>query len=177
VTEAGAQTVRIRCRGWRVLAPRWAHAPLSGTGAARHGGRYNLPGRAALYLSEDLLTAVAEYEQEIGIRPGTFCAYDLDVAGIVDLTDDRVRQQLGVTLDDLLAAWKEIAFVQGGEPPTWALAQRLLMEGCAGARVPSAMLRDGVNLVLWRWNDAPERRVVAHDPQGDLPVDQSAWRQ
>jgi hypothetical protein len=42
-------------------------------------------------------------------------------------------------------------------------------------RVPSAVLRDGLNLVLWRWNDAPDRRVVAHDPQGDLPVDQSAW--
>jgi RES domain-containing protein len=177
VTQAGAPTVRIRRRGWRVLAPKWAHAPLSGAGAARHGGRYNLPGQAALYLSEDLLTAVAEYEQDLGIRPGTFCAYDLDVAGIVDLADDRIRQRIGVTLDDLVAPWKEIAFVWGGEPRTWTLAQRLLTGGCAGVRVPSAMLGGGVNLVLWRWNDAPERRVVAHDPQGDLPVDQSAWRQ
>jgi len=67
--------------------------------------------------------------------------------------------------------------VQGKQPPTWVLAQRLLTEGCAGARVPSAMLREGVIIVLWRWNDAPDRGVVAHDPLGDLPVDQSAWRQ
>jgi hypothetical protein len=39
------------------------------------------------------------------------------------------------------------------------------------------MLGAGINIVLWRWNDAPDRRVVAHDPLGDLPVDQSAWRQ
>jgi RES domain-containing protein len=78
---------------------------------------------------------------------------------------------------DRLAPWKAIAFVQGEQPFTWALAQRLLTEGCAGVRVPSPMLGAGINIVLWRWNDAPDRRVVAHDPLGDLPVDQSAWRQ
>ena len=174
---AGVPTVRIRRRCWRVLAPRWAHAPLSGAGAARHGGRHNTPGTPALYLAEDLITAIAEYEQELGIRPGTFCAYDLDVAGIVDLRENSIRERLEVTLADLLAPWKEIALVQGKQPPTWVLAQRLLTEGCAGARVPSAMLREGVNIVLWRWNEAPDRGVVAHDPLGDLPVDQSAWRQ
>lgn len=171
---AGVPTVRIRRRCWRVLAPRWAHAPLCGAGAARHGGRHNTPGTPALYLSEELLTAIAEYEQELGIRPGTFCAYDLDVASIVDLMEDRIRERLRVTLDDLLAPWQEIALAQGRQPPTWALAERLLVDGCAGVRVPSAMLPGGINIVLWRWNDAPGRRVVAHDPLGDPPVDQSS---
>ena len=174
---ADIPTVRIRRRCWRVLAPRWAHAPLSGAGAARHGGRHNTPGTPALYLAEDLITAIAEYEQELGIRPGTFCAYDLDVAGVLDLMEHSIRERLGATLDDLLAPWKAIAYVQGEQPLTWALAQRLLTEGCAGVRVPSAMLGAGINVVLWRWNDAPDRRVVAHDPLGDLPADQSAWRQ
>jgi RES domain-containing protein len=169
--------IRIRRRCWRVLAPKWAHAPLAGTGAARHGGRYDGPGTEALYLSEAMLTAVAEYEQELGIRPATFCAYEVDVAGIVDLLDHRVREALGVTAEALLCPWQEIAFVRGERPPTWALAERLLAQGCAGARVPSAILPEGVNVVLWRWNDAPDRRVTAHDPLGDLPIDQSAWRQ
>ena len=176
-TLVGGEKVRIRRRCWRVLAPKWAHAPLSGAGAARHGGRYNLPGMEALYLSEDLLTAVAEYEQELGIRPGTFCAYEVDVRGVVDLANDRVRATLRITLEDLLGPWQEIAFVRGEEPLTWTLAQRLQVQGCVGARVPSAVLPDAANLVLWRWNDAPERRVTAHDPLGDLPADQSAWRQ
>ena len=176
-SPVGIETVRVRRRCWRVLAPKWAHEPLSGSGAARHGGRYNLPGMAALYLSEDLLTAVAEYEQELGIRPGTFCAYEVDVAGVVDLADEQVRATMPIGLEELLGPWQEIAFVRGGQPPTWALAQRLQTQGCAGARVPSAILPATANLVLWRWNDAPDRRVVAHDPLGDLPVDQSAWRQ
>jgi RES domain-containing protein len=150
---------------------------LTGEGAARHGGRHNPPGLPALYLSEDLLTAIAEYEQELGIRPGTFCAYELEVAGIVDLMADAIRKRLGLTLDDLLGPWKEIVLVRGQQPLTWALAQRLLAEGCAGVRAPSAMFGAGINIVLWRWNDAPNRRVVAHDPLGDLPADQSAWQQ
>ena len=174
---AEIERVRIHGRYWRVLAPRWAHAPLSGTGAARHGGRYNAPGIAALYLSEDLLTAIAEYEQELGIRPGTFCAYDIDVAEMVDPLTEASRAGLGITIDDLLAPWQEIAFVRGEQPPTWALAQRLHESGCAGARVPSAVLLNTANIVLWRWNDGPSRRVVAHDPLGDLPWNQSAWRQ
>jgi RES domain-containing protein len=159
------------------LAPRWAHAPLSGAGAARHGGRFNAPGMPALYLSEDLLTAIAEYEQELGIRPGTFCAYQVDMIEIVDLMDENTRASLGITREDLLAPWQEIAFVQIDRPPTWTLAERLQEGGRAGARVPSAMLPSAANLVLWRWNDGPRRRVVAHDPLGDLPLDQSAWRQ
>ncbi|WP_439546652.1 RES domain-containing protein [Sandarakinorhabdus sp.] len=35
----------------RYLTPRWSHAPLSGAGAALHGGRFNRPGVPALYLS------------------------------------------------------------------------------------------------------------------------------
>jgi RES domain-containing protein len=130
-----------------------------------------------LYLAEDLLTASAEYEQELGIRPGPFCAYDLDVADIIDLLVETSRAGLGITIDDLLAPWQEIAFVRGEQPPTWALALRLQEDGCAGARVPSAVLSDAANIVLWRWNDGPNHRVVAHDPLGDLPLNQSAWRQ
>ena len=174
---AEIEAVRVRRRCWRVLAPRWAHAPLSGAGAARHGGRYNAPGTPALYLSEDLLTAIAEYEQELGIRPGTFCAYDVEVADMIDLLQETSRAGLDVTMDDLLAPWQEIAFVRGEQPPTWTLARRLQQDGFAGARVPSAVLSSAANLVLWRWNDGPDRRVIAHDPLGDLPINQSAWRQ
>lgn len=162
-------TLRLVRRCWRVLAPRWAHDPLSGAGAARHGGRWNPPGRPALYMSEDLMTAAAEYEQDLGIRPGTFCAYDLKIGPVADLTDTATAGAWGVAAGDLACPWKQIALIERGTPPTWQHADRLLAAGLCGVRVPSVRQRGGVNVVLWRWNDADDRRVTALDPLNDLP--------
>jgi RES domain-containing protein len=167
-------TLRITRRFWRMLAPRWAHEPLGGAGAARHGGRYNPPGLAALYMSEEFTTAVAEYEQELGIRPGILCAYDVDATGIVDLADGDVRTELGVAEADLFAPWKRIALIDKQQPVTWTVARRLFDAGAAGVRAPSVQAA-GINLVLWRWNDALDRRVVALDPLSDLPRDDRSW--
>lgn len=166
--------LRVRRRFWRVLAPKWAHDPLSGAGAALHGGRWNEKGQPALYLSEDFATAVAEYEQELGFRPGTLCAYEVDVKGIVDLCNAASLAALGVAPSDLLCPWQEIAFVRKARPPSWSLMARLRAEGAAGVRVPSVQLA-GVNLVLWRWNDRRNRRVTPIDPLDDLPRDQRSW--
>ena len=111
--------VRLRGRLWRMLAPKWAHAPLSGEGAAKRGGRFNPPGIAALYMSGDFVTAIAEYEQDLGIRPGTLCAYQVDLAGIVDLCDPATRLAARVETTDLACAWKHIALVLRQRPPTW----------------------------------------------------------
>ena len=45
---------------YRMHVPRWASLPLSGEGAAKHGGRANRPGVAALYLALEAPTALAE---------------------------------------------------------------------------------------------------------------------
>ena len=160
-----------------MLSPRWAHRPLSGEGAAKHGGRYNEPGLPALYMSEAFATAVAEYEQDLGIRPGTLCAYDVEAEPIVDLNDDGALRAAGVTEADLACSWKRIALIDKERPPTWDLARRLVAQGVAGVLVPSVRAGRSVNLVLWRWNDdgPGSPRVTALDPLGDLPLDQSSW--
>lgn len=168
--------IRVRARFRRVLAPRWAHAPLSGDGAARHGGRWNSIGTPALYLSADLSTAVAEYQQDIGIRPGTFCAYDVVTNGVLDLTTEAGAIAAGIDPTDRFVAWKTILLVRRRTPPGWTLAPRVLGAGGAGALVPSVQNGGGVNLVLWRWNDEPTRRVAVLDPRTDLPSVQSSWR-
>ena len=127
-------------------------------------------------MSEQFATAIAEYEQDLGIRPGTLCAYDVAVAGVVDLCDAGVCASAGVTLTDLRGSWKRIAFIDNGRPSSWDIARRLFEAGAAGVRVPSVQRVGGANLVLWRWNDAAERTVAALDPLGDLPRDQSSWR-
>ncbi len=155
-------------RFWRVLSPRWAHAPLAGGGAARHGGRYNRPGVSALYLSEQLETAVSEYQQDLGDRPGTFVAYDVEGAAVLDLTDPAVLRGVGASPAELEAPWKRLAFIEGRDPPTWRLAD-LLARRADGVRVPSLARRGGVNLVLWRWNETGGPTVTARDPRGELP--------
>jgi RES domain-containing protein len=129
----------------------------------------------ALYMSERFATAIAEYEQDLGIRPGTLCAYEADVANVVDLCDALIRAAAGIDLDDLRCPWKKIAFIAKSRPPTWDIAKRLFDAGASGIRVPSVLPVGGTNLVLWRWNDAPDRKVVALDQLGDLPRDQSSW--
>lgn len=158
-----------------MLAPKWAYRPLSGTGAALHGGRFNPPGREALYISEDYVTAIGEYEQDLGIRPGTLCAYDADVSGVVDLTSLEVQAICGVNTAILACAWKQIWLMEKQRPPTWQLAERLIAENYAGVRVPSVQDKSGVNIVLWYWNDAPDRHISVLDPRTDLPIDQSSW--
>ena len=167
--------IAVRGLFWRMLAPKWAHDPLSGAGTTARGGRHNEPNMPALYMSEQFATCIAEYEQDLGIRPGTLCAYDIDVSDVVDLCDAGVLAASGIEADDLRYPWKQIAFIAKRRPPTWDIARRLFDAGASGIRVPSVQAMGGTNLVLWRWNDAPGRKATALDPLGDLPRDQRSW--
>jgi RES domain-containing protein len=122
----------------------------------------------ALYMSEQVTTAIAEYEQDLGIRPGMLCAYVVDISGIVDLCDAVVLEAADVNPADLRCSWKRIAFVDKRSPPTWDIARRLFDAGAAGIRVPSMQSVGGANLGFWR-------RIEALDPLGDLPRDQNSW--
>lgn len=60
IADVAARAGRFRGLVYRAHAPRWATAPLSGEGAARHGGRFNPIGMAALYTALGLETAWTE---------------------------------------------------------------------------------------------------------------------
>lgn len=170
---ATVRGIQVQARLWRMLAPRWSHAPLSGAGAARAGSRWNERGQPALYLSLDQSTAIAEYQQDLP-RPGTLTAYDAVATSILNLTDAKTLRDLGVGTEVLRVAWKRVRDVEGGRPASWDLAAAALAAGHQGVLVPSVQAR-GVNLVLWSWNEDGAAKVVAVDPLGDLPRDQSSW--
>ena len=68
--------------------PRRASLPLSGEGAAKHGGRANLPGVAALYLALETPTALAEYQQLSPLLPpGTLVSYRVALSRVVDFRE------------------------------------------------------------------------------------------
>ncbi len=54
----------LRCPRWRMLTVHYQREPFSGEGARLHGGRWNPPGMAALYLVTDHATAIADLTDE-----------------------------------------------------------------------------------------------------------------
>ena len=156
-----------------MLAPRWAFNPLSGAGAARAGGRWNAPGQAALYLSDSHATAIAEYQQALP-RPGTLTGYDVDAQDVLDLSDPAVRHAVELDEPFLRQPWKEVRDILHQRPPCWDFALAAAASGWHGLRVPSVQAQ-GVNLVLWAWNQPGTPRVRHVDPLGDLPRDQASW--
>jgi len=165
---------------WRVLTPKWASEPVSGAGAAAHGGRWNRPGVEALYVSEpfagplDVTTAWKEFQQDLGPRIGTLAPYEIDFACAVDLTDPASLRALGIAAADLQCLWKDMVS-RGLEPPTWRICDRLIAEDVHGVRVPSAANPGGVNFVMWRLDNSPGCRVTVVDPDSALPVDRASW--
>ena len=171
--EAAAHAA-VRGRFWRVLAPRWAFDPLPGAGAARAGGRWNVPGQPALYRSESHATAIAEYQQDLP-RPGTLTAHDVNAQAILDLTNPTVRHAIGLDDAFLRLSWKYIRDVERRRPPCRDFVAAVASRGWHGWRVPSVQA-SGTNLVLWRWNEAGAPGVRHIDPLGDLPPHQSSWQ-
>ncbi|MDP3898341.1 MAG: RES domain-containing protein [Mesorhizobium sp.] len=165
---------------YRAHDPRWSFSPLSGDGAAIHGGRFNPKGMPALYLSLSIDGAVAEAAQGFAgkLEPLTVCLYEVDSETILDLTDEAERARAGAELADMACAWA-LDRAEGREPASWKLARRLVAQGVNGIIAPSFARHaraDIKNLVLWRWGRDLPCRVAAHDPSGRLPRDQLSWR-
>ncbi len=153
---------------------------MSGEGATLHGGRFNPKGIAALYTSRRMETAWLEAQQGFPFKaqPLTLCAYKVECADILDLTDSPTRKAAGTNLAELGCAWEEMAS-RGASPPSWRLAEGLIKAGCAGIIVPSfahgATARD-INVVFWDWSETPPHKIRLVDEEGRLPKDDSSWR-
>jgi RES domain-containing protein len=158
-------TRRVEGRFWRMHLPRWAHEPLSGEGAKRFGGRWNPEGTPALYLSTTHATAISEAHQLL-VQPGVLVPYDVTAPRVADLADPSVAAHIGVSVDVMRCEWRRLWRLDGKQPPTWAVAERLIAEGCDGALVPSVVGPDN-NLVLWRWNEG-NVTVSVRDPDDVL---------
>ena len=165
--------MRFKGRAYRAHDPRWSFDPTSGKGAAITGGRFNIKGQEALYLSLKAVTALAECTQGFANRmlPLTLCEYDVDCAEIADLTDADARKALGVREAEMACAW--LSFQRNGKiAPSQEVAQALAAKKMVGALVPSFVpgIHGGAaNLVLWKWGDSLPCKVSVYDPDGRLP--------
>lgn len=163
---------RLKRQLYRGHNPRWSHAPESGDGAERHGGRFNSKGTPALYTSLRPETAWLEGQQGFPFKaqPLTLCAYDVDCAHILDLTDPDTRVTARVTLSDLACDW-EYEMNAGRIPASQQHAERLIKAECAAIIVPSfaygATERD-INVVFWKWSAKPPHQVRVIDDEDRL---------
>ena len=172
--------MRLRAVVWRAHHPRWAFDPVSGQGAALHGGRFNRIGVPALYTSLRFETAWLEAQQAFPFKgqPMTLCGYQVDCEDIADLSDGATLAALEVDRNVLACSWEYLA-AKGETPPSWALADRLIAAGQAGIVAPSfapgASPAD-LNAIFWRWAPDPPHQVKVIDDAGRLPKDDASWR-
>jgi len=159
---------------FRVHDPRWAYDPLSGKGAATHGGRANRPGINALYLSTTIETAIAEYRQlDALLQPALIVSYRISVAQIVDFTCG-YNSTWENLWQDFFCDWRKLKFNDGVEPPSWAIGDHVLATGGKGIMFRSA-LSDGANLVLFPDFFTDSDLIRVHDPNFCLPKNQNSW--
>lgn len=166
--------VRLDTIAYRVHTPRWAHAPLSGAGAASHGGRANRPGVAALYLSLELETALAEYRQLSPLMPpGLMVSYTMQLGPVIDLGSG-IDGGWDPLWHDFHCDWRALHFDKAVEPPSWVLGDIALAAGAKGILF-SSVLTTGINLVLYTEQLDATDILDVYDPDGGLPRDQRSW--
>ncbi|MFG1365857.1 RES family NAD+ phosphorylase [Xanthobacter versatilis] len=156
---------------YRALNPIYAREPLSGRGAELYGGRFNPKGVPALYTSLSVMTALREANQVGNLQPTTLVAYEAEIDGIFDCRDAVALAAEGMDARAIAdTSWRD-QMKASGEARTQAFARSLIGAGYNGLLVrsfaPSATAAD-LNLVLWRWANAPPARLVLIDHENRL---------
>lgn len=164
----------LTCVAYRVHQPKWSFAPTSGAGAGSHGGRANRPGVNALYLSLELETALAEYQQvDALLPPGLMVSYTVSVDAIVDFRGGYTNDW-DPTWQDFYCDWRNMYFNQGIEPPSWVIGDQVLAAGAKGILFDS-VITDGTNLVVYTDALTGADAINAYDPNEALPKNQKSW--
>lgn len=156
---------------YRALNPIYAREPLSGRGAELYGGRFNPKGVPALYTSLSVMTALREANQVGNLQPTTLVAYEAEIDGIFDCRDDAALSAEGMDAAAIAdTTWRD-QIKASGEAKTQAFARRLIGAGYNGLLVRSfaaGSTTEDLNLVLWRWSNAPPARLVLIDDENRL---------
>jgi RES domain-containing protein len=156
---------------YRALHPYHARQPLSGEGARRYGGRFNMRGRAALYLARDFDTLRHEIARGGAFQPSTIVEYAAQITGLFDARDAAQVAQYRTTPDALADPAWQLRMQRGEAVPTQDLAEALIAAGHPGALVPSYArgARAGAcNIVLWHWGEDTGAQLALVDDEGRL---------
>ncbi len=70
--------------------------------------------------------------------------------------------------------WRQLAFYERIDPPSWDIADLVRAEGHRGVLFPSTR-GSGTNLVVYPELLTPDDHLAVHDPEGRLPRDRASW--
>ena len=125
-------------RAWRLVASKYVDRIFSGGGAYRHGGRWNSPGRAVVYLSEHLSLSALELLVH-RVRMHMLSGYKYMW---VDIPDELI---FPVNTTELPADWNVVP----APPSTKQLGDRWYDQGSSPVlRVPSTVIQTEQNFVV-----------------------------
>lgn len=160
---------------YRMHSPKWASEPVSGRGAAQHGGRANRPGLAALYLALDYDTAIKEFIRRSELlHPGTLVSYQLNLAPVVDFRRG-FNKSWEPIWEDFNCDWEKLWFNDRIEPPSWVIGDSVVEAGAKGIIFNSVKNLGGHNLVIYT-NQLDESDLLnVIDPNCTLPKNQNSW--
>ncbi len=162
---------------YRLHVPRWATQPLSGEGAALHGGRANRPGVPALYLALEVEMALAEYRQLSPLLPpSTLVSYRLTLPRVVDFRGGYTGEPWDALWSSFDDDWRALWFDRRVEPASWVLGDAVIEAGATGLLFRSSRADGGTNLVVCPDRVGDDDAVRVHDPDGELPRNQDSWR-
>ncbi len=156
---------------YRALNPVFAREPLSGHGAALYGGRFNPKGVPALYCALSPTTALREANQVGMLQPTTLVAYRADIADVLDGQDVEALARFDMDPAALAASTWRDEMKSAGIARSQRFAQAAIEAGYSGLMVRSfapGLGDDDLNLVLWRWGNAPATQVVVIDDENRL---------
>lgn len=164
---------------FRISEPQWMSGPyrLTGVGAILSGGRWNvLKLMPAIYFATTPATATAEADAEatrLGWPPGslvpkTRVTFNLNLQGVLDLTDANTLKALKVRKKDLITCDWAAEQAAGREALTQAVARAAFENSIEGLLVPSVRTPGGKNVVVFPPHMPPASTINPHDP-GKIP--------
>jgi RES domain-containing protein len=139
---------------YRALNPVYAREPLSGRGAALHGGRFNAKGVPALYTALDPATALREANQVGTLQPTVLVSYRADIGPIFDTRDMDALDRYDLSPQHLADPGWRTRMLDSHPVPTQDFAHRLCADGFTGVLTRSfaqGASENNLNIVLWRW--------------------------
>lgn len=166
----------LNAAAYRMHVPKWAVSPLSGAGAALHGGRLNRVGLEALYLALETETAIKEYQQVSPLLPpGTLVSYQLSISKVADFRAGFDAAHWSDVWRDFFCDWRTLWFNDRIEPPSWVIADESIANGAQGILFASAIAPGGCNLVVFPSILTASDSIRVFDPSAALPRNQDSW--